>query len=224
MSTTNAALIACPGWFAHRFDPDRDLYHLIPATREELRAATFLTDEQLVGAKSPVATARAATLAAATGLAPVHFVFHSAFCCSTLLARALDAPGVALTLREPVMLNDLIGWKRRGGLPARVAEGLDHALRLLVQPAAPGEAVVIKPSNLVNPLAAAALALRPEARAILLYAPLRTFLVSIASKGLEGRLWVRDLWAKLLADGADPFGFTSDELFRHSDLQVAALG
>ena len=82
---------------------------------------------------------------------------------------------------------------------------------------------MIKPSNLFNPLAPAALALRPRAHAVLLHAPLRTFLASVASKGLEGRLWVRDLWSKLLGLGAEPFGFQSEELFRHTDLQVAAL-
>ncbi|WP_375402709.1 hypothetical protein [uncultured Sphingomonas sp.] len=222
--TANAALIAEPDWFAHRFDPERDLFHLIPATRAELCAATFLTDENLPGAARAVPAARAATVAGAARRAPVHFLFHSAFCCSTLLARALDIDGVAAALKEPVILNDLIGWRGRGGAPALVARALDEVLLLLEQTARPGEAVLIKPSNLVNPLAPAALALRTDARAILLHAPLRTFIASVASKGLEGRLWVRDLWAKLLAGGADPFGFTPEELFRHSDLQVAALG
>lgn len=220
----NAPLIARPDWFAHRFDPERDLFHLIPATRAELSGATFLTDDNLPGAADAVAADRMATLAAVTRHPPVHFLFHSAFCCSTLLARALDIGGVALALKEPVILNDLIGWRDRGGPPARVAEALDHALRLLGQPAENGEAVLVKPSNLVNPLAPAALALRPETRAILLHAPLRTFIASVASKGLEGRHWVRDLWAKLLRGGADPFGFDGEALFRHTDLQVAALG
>lgn len=222
--TANAALIARPAWFAHRFDPERDLFHLIPATREELRAATFLTDANLPGAARAVPAARAATVSHASRRAPLGFLFHSAFCCSTLLARALDIDGVAVALKEPVILNDLIGWRDRGGAPAAVARGLDEALLLLEQVVRPGEAVLVKPSNLVNPLGPAALALRPDARAILLHAPLPTFIASVASKGLEGRLWVRDLWAKLLAGGADPFGFTQGELFRHSDLQVAALG
>lgn len=215
---------AQPLLFAHRFDPERDFFHLIPADRDALSAATFLTDQNLAGAGAARAVSRATALASATSRAPVHYILHSAFCCSTLLARALDAPGVALSLKEPVVLNDLVGWRGRGGPPTRVAEVLDHSLRLLEHAAPAGEALVIKPSNLVNPLAHALLALRPDARAVLLYAPLPTFLASIASKGLEGRLWVRELWWKLLRLGTEPFGFTEEELFRHSDLQVAALG
>lgn len=222
--SSNAALVARPGWFAHRLDPERGLVHLVPATRADLRAATFLTDVNLPRSAAAVPAALEAAVAAASGRPPVHFLFHSAFCCSTLLARALDREAAALSLREPVILNDVAGWRGRGAAPTLVVEALDRSLRLLVQAAATGEAVLVKPSNLVNPLAPAMLALRPDARAILLYAPLPTFLASVASKQLEGRLWVRDLWAKLLRLGAEPFGFDEEELFRHTDIQVAALG
>src|SRR3546814_10334640 len=51
------------------------------------------------------------------------------------------------------------------------------ALAMLARSFAPDEAVIVKPSNIFNPLARGALTLRPEARAILLYAPLRAFLL-----------------------------------------------
>ena len=46
--------------------------------------------------------------------APIHFIFHSAFCASTMLVRALDVPGSAMGISEPVILNDMVGWRRRG--------------------------------------------------------------------------------------------------------------
>jgi hypothetical protein len=71
----------------------------------------------------------------------------------------------------------------------------------------------------------AILALRPQARALLLHAPLATFLGSVARKEIEGRAWVRELMWKLIRLGqAQRFGFSEEELYRHSDLQVAALG
>src|SRR3546814_3867465 len=63
------------------------------------------------------------------------------------------------------------------------------ALAMLARSFAPDEAVIVKPSNIFNPLARGALTLRPEARAILLYAPLRAFLLSVARKGMWCRLW-----------------------------------
>src|SRR3546814_1863477 len=78
---------------------------------------------------------------------------------------------------------------------------MDGALAMLARSFAPDEAVIVQPSNIFNPLARGALTLRPEARAILLYAPLRAFLLSVARKGMWCRLWCRELLESYLADG-----------------------
>ena len=218
------SIAADAAWLAHRYDPVGDHIHFIHAPRDVQRAATFLTDENLPGHARPEVIGRGAALAAAGAPAPLHFVFHSAYCCSTLLARAFDIPGVSFGLKEPVLLNDLSGWRRRGATPEQLTSRLGEALTLLARPMAPGEAVIVKPSNVVNALAPAMLALRPQAKALLLYAPLRSYLASIADKGLFGRLWVRDLYAKLARDGLTDYGFSPDEVFGQTDLQIAAIG
>ncbi len=210
-------------WLAHRYDPDHDAVHLLPVSREDHRKATFITDEYLPMGLEPLAVRRKDAIAAAPPRAPVHFLFHSAFCCSTLLARAVDRPGWGMGLKEPVILNDIVGWRRRGGKGPDMASVLDDSLALLTRPFAPDEAVIIKPSTAVNGLAPAMLALRPEARAILLYAPLRTFLGSIAKKGIDGRLWIRTLLTGMLDDKLIDLGFTPRDHLGHTDLQVAAV-
>src|SRR5687767_9874339 len=142
-----AAIVHDPFWLAHRFDAVGDKVHFVRAPREAHRAATFLTDEYLGATADPAIVARPAAVASIREAAPIHFIFHSAYCCSTLLARALDIEGVSMGLKEPVILNDISGWKRRGGEPARVAEALDSAMALLARPFAPGEAIVVKASN-----------------------------------------------------------------------------
>lgn len=127
-------------------------------------------------------------------------------------------------LKEPVILNDMSGWHGRGATPKQLLEVMDHALRMLGRSFTPGEATIIKPSNVTNVLAPAMMALRPEARALLLYAPLRTFLGSVARKGMWGRLWVRELLGKLVRGGIVDLGFTNDDYLRHTDLQTAAVG
>jgi len=213
-----------PEWLAHRFDPQDDAVHFVRAPRALRNAVPFLTDEHLPSAQQPVVVSREDAVAAAAPPSPLHFVFHSAYCCSTLVANALDSKGSASSLKEPVILNDLVGWRHRGGAPARVGEVLDHALRLLARPFEPGEASVVKPSNLLNGLAPAMLALRPAAGALLLHAPLRVFLGSIAGKGMWGRLWVRDLLMKQLKDGLIDLGFEPEDYLLQTDLQVAAVG
>jgi len=211
-------------WLAHRYDPGHDAVHMLPVPRAEHRKAIFLTDEYLPKGLEPLVLRRTDAVRAGPPGAPLHFLFHSAYCCSTLLARAFDRPGWAMGLKEPVILNDIIGWRRRGGKGPDMASVLNDTLTLLSRPFAPGEAVIVKPSTAVNGLAPAMMALRPDARAILLYAPLPTYLASIAKKGLDGRLWVRTLLTGMLDDGLIDLGFSTRDYLGQSDLQVAAVG
>jgi hypothetical protein len=124
-----------------------------------------------------------------------------------------------------VVLNDMVGFRLRGAAPAATARAAHGAVRLLGRPFASGEAVVVKPSNIVTGLAELFMALQPQARAVFLYAPLETFLISVARKGLECRLWVRKLAQSFARQGLlTPIGVEPDDLFRQSDLQVAATG
>lgn len=213
-----------PEWLAHRYDPQHDAVHFVRADRALRRSVPFLTDEYLPSAADPQTIGRADALGVAPPAAPVHFIFHSAYCCSTLLANAYERPGISGSLKEPIILNDLVGWQHRGGDRNRIAEVLDGALRLLARPFDDGEAMVVKPSNVVNGLIPPMLAMRPEARALLLHAPLRGYLGSIANKGLWGRNWVRDLFLKQLKSGLVDFGFQPEDHLLQTDLQIAALG
>ncbi len=219
-----AAVARDPMWFADRYDPGHDAVHFRRLSRDDHRAATFLTDEYLPTAAPGVVIRRDDAIAAAPQTGPIHFIFHSAFCCSTLLARAVDVPGVAMGLKEPVLLNDLVGWKARGAPAADLAGVLDTALTLLARPFARDEAIVVKPSNICNGIASAMLTVRPDSRALLLHAPLRTFLGSIARKSWTGRLWVRDLLVKQRHDGIQWPGMGVDDFMRLTDLQAAAIG
>jgi hypothetical protein len=224
ITPTQPLTIANAEWLAHRYDPGFDAVHFVPVPRSAHRAATFLTDEHLPKGLTPLVVRRSDAVEAMPAPAPLHFVFHSAYCCSTLIARAFDRPGWAMGLKEPVIFNDIVGWRRRGGQGPDMASVLDDVLTVLARPFSPGEAVVIKPSNIANGIAAPLLALRPNACALLLHAPLRTYLASIAKKGLDGRLWVRTLLLGLLDDTLVDLGFNPRDYLGQSDLQVAAVG
>lgn len=213
-------------WLAHRYEPGRDAIHFLKLSRDDHRAVTFVTEEYLSADLPREVLPRGEAVATAAGTAaPIHFIFHSAFCCSTLLARAFDIPGVSMGLKEPTILNDLSGWRYQRPEPRFVAQVLDGVLGLLARPLGSGEAVVVKPSNVLSGLYRAMLAMRPDARALLLYAPLDVYLGSIAKKGLDGRLWVRDLFLKLRREGMiERLGFDDEALFGQTDLQIAAAG
>jgi hypothetical protein len=211
-----------PQWLAHRFDETTDSIRFLHCTRAERSAAPFLTDDNL----PTRAMSERGRADAVAGIAPANtaFIFHSAYCCSTLLANVFDLPGTSTALKEPQILNDMVGWRHRGADPAAVGKVLGDSIALLARPFEVGERVVIKPSNVVNGLASAIFELCPQTPAILLHAPLRTFLTSIARKGMWGRLWVRELLSRQLVDGLVTLGFEPRDHLLHTDLQAAAVG
>lgn len=217
-----AAIAKDATWLPNRYDESQDLIHFVRLTREQHRAVTFITDDY-ISADAPRLVLKGSDVAAAAGPpAPLHFIFHSAYCCSTVLARAVDIEGVSMGLKEPLILNDMVGWRRRGADPRQLGAILDAVLTLLAQPFAPGEAVVVKPSNVLNSIAPVLLGLRPQSNALLLYAPLPDFLRSIARKDLWGRRWVRELFIGQLRDGMVDLGLGEQNYLDLTDLQVAA--
>lgn len=218
------ALLCDAEWLAHRYVEAADSIRFVRVRRDRHAAVPFLTDDCLLldgeARDLPINVCL-------NHLQPgrAHFIFHSAFSGSTLLTRAFDRRGLAMGLSEPVILNDVVGLRRRGARPAAVARLADCATRLLARPFGAGEAVLIKPSNVVNPLAELLLALNPNAKAVFLYSPLETFLISVARKGLACRLWVRELARGYLTDAfLEQLGFSSVDLLGQTDLQVAAVG
>ena len=171
-----------PDFLAHRYDPSHDAVHFVNADRAVRRTAPFLTDENLPGASNPLVVRREDAQRVASGTARLNFIFHSAYCCSTLLANAYDRPGAAFSLKEPVLLNDLVGWRHRGGTPAQVGTVLDDGLRLLARPFVAGEVGVVKPSNVVNALIPAMVAGREEAGVLLCTPPCASIWVPLPAR------------------------------------------
>jgi hypothetical protein len=211
-----------PQWLAHRYDESADQIRFVDFDRATRSAVPFLTDQYLP-AKPFRAESRVSARKLAPATLPIHFVFHSGFCCSTLLASCLNQPGLATNFSEPMILNDVIGWRKRGADPATAGQLLDDSLAMLARPFAGDAAAVVKPSTVVNGLAMAMMRLRPESHAILIHAPLRDFLISIAKKGIDGRLWARELFISMRREGlTQRLGFDDEAFFGQTDLQIAA--
>jgi hypothetical protein len=211
-----------PPWLAHRYDESSDQVRFVEYDRAMRSSVPFLTDQYLP-AKPFQAASRASLKQLAPATSPIHFVFHSGFCCSTLFASCFDQPGLATSFSEPMILNDVVGWRKRGAAPAPVGRLLDDSLALLSRPFDGDLAAIIKPSTVVNGLAMAMLRLRPESSAILMHAPLSDFLTSIAKKGIDGRLWARELFLSMRTESRlQRLGFSDEQFFGQTDLQIAA--
>jgi len=209
-------------WLPWRLDPVTRAVTFVRVPRAAHEQLTFLSSQYLAEASlTETVTLPIAAIEAALGEAiGLHFIFHSAFCASTLLARAVTVPGTVRGLREPELMNTLCALARERRLSR---DDLRLALHLLARPLDDGEAIVIKPGNVANLLIEEAMQAMPSAKAVLLHAPLRAFLGSVAAKGLWGRTWARKLYVRLVQDFGSPFGYAQAELFEQTDLQIAAL-
>lgn len=219
-----SAFLADPAWLPHIYQPRDDTLIFAHLPREAQRKLPFLdprfVTRDLESAPAPLSHLPPATVAKQAG--PVHFVFHTGFCCSTLLARALDLPGVSMGLKEPGVLVNFADYWWNSRRNAGALEALSITIDLLSRPFTKGEAQIVKPSITVNHIIPQILHARQDAKAILLFSSLDTFLRAIARRGVEGRIFARQLFRQFAPINPLESGFSEADALLQADLQVAA--
>lgn len=222
-ASTHAEIIGNAAWFPDNVDFNRNTFGFVQTTREALSGNSFLDARwdraALARADIPISTVVSAT--EALPRLELNFIWHTAFCCSTLIARCLDSVGENLALKEPQILILLAEAKRAGNLAQRNG-ALDASFKLLARRPQPRESVLIKPTNAVNNMIPEAVR-ATDGRMLFLYSDCRSFLISIAKKGEMGRIFARKLFGLFAADGHEQAKWPMQTLFELSDLQVAAL-
>ena len=143
----------------------------------------------------------------------VGFIFHVAFCCSTLLARYLELLPGTFVLKEPFIPTQLAElnrapWPSERGLTSEEATRL--CVRLMARTFEPHDQVIAKLADQCNAIAGALMASSEARKAVFLGLELRSFLLA-GLKTDQRRIWVRrraelaaqDVAPSLLAD-TDP--------------------
>ena len=221
-SDTSAQIVEDPEWIPHTFNTDGDQIMFLKVPSEQRRSAPFLSAEWLTDCSRNALSWEAVDQASQRlSVVPIHFIFHTAFCGSTLLVRALDATRAASGLVEPAILLNL-HFRLSGSQCDAEQARLRTSLRLLSRPFK-AEAVVAKPSCVANPLAPLILQNSPGSRAVLLSSDLRTFLLAVAKRGPQGLAWGRRVFESCRENLPIEVGHTPRELARLSGLQISAL-
>lgn len=216
-------IIQCPDWLPHSYDASGANLVFVKVTREDHGRLAFLSSNELRRGFEFVSVPAAPlqSLATEQRRGPLHFIFHTAFCCSTLLINALAVGDHVLGMKEPDVLVNLTHRLMKG----EIFEGtgrLSLVLGLLARPFDGTEAIVVKPSCFANPLLGKVLRQLPDARAILLHSSVRTFLYAVAKRGPQGRVWGRRVFESALQ--LIPIEQVhSSSLARITDLQAAGL-
>ncbi len=207
-------ILADPHWLPHQFDPASRAITFIRIPRERLSQPAFLADGLPEAGTQPVAVPLDAIASAEFDEAPLHFIFHTAFCRSTLLVRALEQPGVSAGLSEPGIIA------RIGGAGQDVVR---EVTRLLARAWGDGESVFVKPTNHANALIPALMETCPEAKAVLMTNPLESFVAAVIRKGMLGRRWARQLYLEVMGYAGMDLGLDAREQFSMTDLQAGGL-
>lgn len=225
MEETPESLVHDFRWLVDDIDFVRREFSFVHTSQAELSRQTFLDSRwQRSGRRLRLPIDAVIAALPAADPPPLHFIWHTSFCCSTLLARALEHPRHSLSLREPQILIALADGVRSGALgggqlPPRTPEAVFNLLGRAPQPHCH---IAIKPSNFANILIQGT-ARRTSGRMLFLYSDLASFLVSMAKGGVQQGRYVRKLFGDIAMDLGQPPRWSAGELLRMSDLEIAAL-
>ncbi len=213
-----------PTWFPHAVDMRQGAIACVKISRDRLAAEPFL-DQRMEKSVTGTASAPMSALMAATRASgPPSYIFHTAFCCSTLMAKALDARGAALALKEPNILMDASNMLRMANGAAaqqKAHRGVTGIVDLLARRHEAAEKILLKPTNTANNLAP--VMADAGAPVILLYGDLRAFLVSVLKKGEACKAFIRKQYTIFMLDKEGVAGIPERQGLGLTDLQIAAL-
>lgn len=211
-------------WLPVDFDPRSRTVGFVRTGWAQLAAQPFLDMRWDRRALPQTRIAAHELFAAASGRGRCNFIWHTGFCCSTLLAQAITAQGRNLSLCEPKVLVDLADVKRAGMflLDRELANLPATVLPLLSRPFEDGAATTLKPAPAANFLLAEAASLT-SGKMLFLFSDCRSFVLSVARKGEEGRQYARSMFAVLLRSGHLGPEWHGPRLWDLSDLQIAAF-
>ncbi len=161
----NAAL------YPFALDPARDALMFVAMTLADYRAASFL-DERLGkrGSWVPAADVARATTDA-RDVRPLHFIFHAGHVGSTLLSRLIDEADGVLPLREPLPLRVIAEHFSESRL--------ELLLRLWERGFDGTQAVVLKATSATERLATKLMAMRGQAKAVMLNVSAESYLATM---------------------------------------------
>ncbi len=214
-----------PTWFPIGFDLKADTLTFLKTDRQALSGAAFLDQRFYPSTPEIKAIALTAAMQKPVKSDPVNWIFHTAFCCSTLMARALDIPDKSLALKEPDILMQLANARRMAaqtGTSEKTLTALEAlVLNLLGRRFSPEEAIIIKPTNPANPLID--LALSRGETCLFMVSSLEDFLISVIKKGEACRSFVRTLYNIFALDPSSLSRIPQRQALTFTDLQIAAL-
>ncbi|HET6566179.1 MAG TPA: hypothetical protein VFG52_12260 [Xanthomonadales bacterium] len=199
-------LLRSPDWLLAGFDLDSGQYHFAQVSRQTYHDSTFLDHriQPMPTAKTSLDAGQVDEVLKHSQVAQTAWIFHTGFCCSTLLATCLDHPATTLVLREPLVLSRLAHANRSHATqPVDALNANTQRVIGLCERSYPAESLLLKPSNFANRLMDELFpgsGHQVKRKAILMSSSLESLLVSILKKKPEAETSLPGFLRALLQD------------------------
>lgn len=190
-TTSKAEILKDAAWHLYALNPASQASQWLHLSEEEFRAASFLDQRLLAFITQAAPESRTLPLSNLQGWIndqpdpqsqpSAHFIFHIGHCGSTLISRALAASPAVLPLREPLTLRQLAAIQPNQ-YDERWSQQLQLALAAHSRVFHPGQVSMIKATSTCNALIKPLMELAPQAKSLLLYLPLESYLAGMLGK------------------------------------------
>jgi hypothetical protein len=228
-----AELLHSPDYYPLKMDFNTGIVSFVPMSKASYKASSFLDGRvQALNSERYDIPASDLLLAAAETSPPpnrVHYIFHAAFCCSTLLARYLELVPPCFVMKEPLFLTQMAVVRphplesKDGALePLEWLRLLDLCTRLLGRGYAAEDIVAIKVNDICNSLGDMLLDRDSNSKAVFVTIGLKEFLL-VLLKSAERRQWLRGRLVKARRDAAFVVELAEFDPVRMSDAEGGAF-
>lgn len=212
-----------PELYLRSFDIAADSMTFTPMSVESYRSTSFLDARIQRAQPMDAKVAMRAFIASFDNVRPepkpLGFIFHTAFCCSTLLSRCLQELGNTLVLREPEPLRALSeGWFN--SVESRELRKMREILGVMLSRRFGDEAVVVKATSQCNAIMPELLDMHVGTRAVFLYSDLGESIASFL-KNPERRREAREFLISMRH--VLPWDLSLEDCQRLIDASVVAL-
>ncbi len=114
------------------------------------------------------------------------WIFHTSFCCSTLLARLLQRPDDVLAIKEPLVFNQLAdAYRQQPGNASGYTALLEKISLQLCKPFHPHQQVILKTSNYMNALLMQLQNIDQQSRVVIVWGGIGSFVRSMLKNRQE---------------------------------------
>lgn len=175
-----ASVGTSPDLFPVHIDFAQQRLRLVKMSQRWYRESVFLDPSRILG-RYAVDVSFAAFERWMTADSPqaAVFIFHTAFCGSTLMSQLLDALYETLPLREPEALGNLLAYLRAPQVPEQHKRAtFGPVMQLLARRYEPTQIAIIKANDYCNPMAREILQRDSRAPLLFMYVPLEEFVVA----------------------------------------------